>query len=498
MDPKTFSEFETKMRAAGLSDACIAAFRHNYAALVAGQTGQISESDIQPVTRLPRYGDIDRSAAPDAALLAQTVVLKLNGGLGTSMGLESPKSLLPVKDGLTFLDLIAKQILHLRAKHGADSVVGQVSCLSGGADKSDVAPDRRDACPTTMPTGVRFLLMNSFSTSEPTLAALAKHPALGEPKSVELMQNFVPKIDQATLRPATWPANPQLEWCPPGHGDLFPSLLGSGWLERLLAEGVKYLFVSNSDNLGASLDLHLLGYFAKSNQPFLMEVCERTAADRKGGHLAQRNGQLLLRESAQCPPADESAFQDITRHRFFNTNNLWVRLDILAEVLQQHGGLVPLPMIKNVKTVDPRDANSPKVVQLETAMGAAIECFANAGAIVVPRSRFAPVKTCADLLAIRSDAYEITPDWRIELRAERNGQPPALDLDSKHYRLVDQLDAMTPGGAPSLVGCESLTVKGAVKFSSNNVFSGKVSVTSEATVPKPLPGGKYEDQTVNL
>jgi UDP-N-acetylglucosamine pyrophosphorylase len=498
MDPNTFSEFETKMRAAGLSDACIAAFRHNYAALVAGQTGQIPESSIQPVTTLPRFADIDRSTASDASLLAHTVVLKLNGGLGTSMGLESPKSLLPVKDGLTFLDLIAKQILHLRATHGADSVVGQASCLSSGTHKSDAASDRQDACPTTKPTGVRFLLMNSFSTSEPTLAALAKHPALGEPKSVELMQNFVPKIDQATLRPASWPANPQLEWCPPGHGDLFPSLLGSGWLEQLLASGVKYLFVSNADNLGASLDLHLLGYFAKSNQPFLMEVCERTAADRKGGHLAQRNGQLLLRESAQCPSTDEAAFQDITRHRFFNTNNLWVRLDMLADVLKRHGGLVPLPMIKNLKTVDPRDANSPKVVQLETAMGAAIECFANAGAIVVPRSRFAPVKTCADLLAIRSDAYEITPDWRIELRAERNGQPPALDLDSKHYKLVDQLDALTADGAPSLLNCESLTVQGAVQFSAKNIFRGRVAVSNAATVPKPLHAGEYSDCSVNV
>jgi len=300
------------------------------------------------------------------------------------------------------------------------------------------------------------------------------------------------------LRPAAWPANPQLEWCPPGHGDLFPSLLGSGWLDRLLKDGVKYLFVSNSDNLGASLDLHLLGYFAKSNQSFLMEVCERTAADRKGGHLAQRNGQLLLRESAQCPSADEASFQDITRHRFFNTNNLWVRLDILADVLKKHGGLVPLPMIKNSKTVDPRDASSPKVVQLETAMGAAIECFTNAGAIVVPRSRFAPVKTCADLLAIRSDAYEITPDWRIELRAERKGQPPSLDLDSKHYKLVDQLDALTPGGAPSLVKCDSLTVKGAVQFNSKNVFRGKVTLTNAASTAKPLPPGEYIDQSVSV
>lgn len=445
------------MRVAGLSAACIAAFRHNYHALTSGETGQIPEATIQPVAELPRYADLAATGA-GASLLGQTAILKLNGGLGTSMGLESPKSLLPVKDGLTFLDLIVKQVLHLRG-------VGQAN--------------------------IRFLLMNSLSTSAATLAALAKHPELGAPKSLELMQNFVPKVDQSTLRPASWPENPSLEWCPPGHGDLFPALAGSGWLERLLRDGVKYLFVSNSDNLGASLDLRLLSYFANSGKPFLMEVCERTAADRKGGHLAQRDGCLLLRESAQCPAADEASFQDITRHRFFNTNNLWVRLDLLAEVLRKHDGIIPLPLIKNVKTVDPRDSSSPKVVQLETAMGAAIECFEGAGAIVVPRTRFAPVKTCADLLAIRSDAYEITPDWRIELRAERHGQPPTLDLDGKHYKLVDQLDALTPAGPPSLRECQTLTVRGAVKFHPKNVLRGKVTLANASSEAKPLLPGSY-------
>jgi len=489
MSTNHFAEFENKMRAAGLSAACIAAFRHSYAALVAGETGQIAEASIQPVTTLPRFADIPGDTA-DTQIFAQTVVVKLNGGLGTSMGLELPKSLLPVKDGMTFLDLIVKQILHLRSEHRTP-----LTRPPGNLSPSD---GERDGVRGSLSHGVRFLLMNSFSTSAPTLAALAKHPQLGEPKALELMQNFVPKVDLATLQPATWPANPQLEWCPPGHGDIFPALVGSGWLERLLADGVKYLFVSNADNLGASLDARLLSWFASSRKPFLMEVCERTSADRKGGHLAQRNGQLLLRESAQCPAADEPAFQDITHHRFFNTNNLWVRLDVLSEVLRQHGGLIPLPLIKNVKTLDPRDGKSTKVAQLETAMGAAIECFPGAGAIVVPRSRFAPVKTCADLLAVRSDAYAITSDSRIELRAERAGQPPALDLDNAHYKLVDHLDTALTGGVPSLKECSSLTVKGAVLFNARNIFKGKVTVTNSNPERKAVAAGTYADCDVTL
>eukprot|EP00606_Chrysophyceae_sp_TOSAG23-5_P000318 GSChrysophyteH2.ASY1.ANO1.77.1 assembled CDS len=186
------------------------------------------------------------------------------------------------------------------------------------------------------------------------------------------MQNKVPKIDKADNTPATWSANPHLEWCPPGHGDLYTALYGSGKLDELLASGSKYLFVSNSDNLGATLDIDLLSYFAQSDSPFMMECCQRTEADKKGGHLAIRanDDQLILRESAQCAKDDESSFQDVTKHRFFNTNNLWVRLDRLKILMEKRGGFVPLPTILNGKTVDPQKNDSTPVWQLETAMGA--------------------------------------------------------------------------------------------------------------------------------
>ncbi|EEF60646.1 UTP--glucose-1-phosphate uridylyltransferase [Pedosphaera parvula] len=460
----SFLEYANKMRGADLNEAAIRAFKHSYDNLVAGQSGMIPESSIQPVVQLPRFEEMSKGSG-QGELLSQAVVVKLNGGLGTSMGLEKAKSLLQLKDGLTFLDFIAKQILYLRQQHGSQ---------------------------------LRFLLMDSFSTSKDTLDFLKKYPELGEAQKLELMQSAVPKVDAKTLRPVEWPANRELEWCPPGHGDLYPSLLGSGWLERLLAGGVKYMFVSNSDNLGASLDLDLLSYFAKSNQPFLMEVCERTASDKKGGHLAQRNGKLLLRESAQCPEEDMAAFQDISKHRFFNTNNLWVRLDKLKELLDATGGFIKLPIIKNSKTVDPRDKNSTKVFQLETAMGAAIECFDGAGAIVVPRTRFAPVKTTADLLALRSDAYEVTKDWRLELAASRQGVPPAIDLDSDYYKLVDQLDSKLRGGVPSLAQCRELKVQGPVAFNAKNVFSGKVAVSNKSVETKALPPGEYQDTTREL
>jgi len=459
------ASFSAKMRAAGLSAPAIRQFQHNYENLLARQSGFIAEAEIQPIETLPSFENIPETGLPGARLLEQAVVLKLNGGLGTSMGLEKAKSLLVVKDGLTFLDFIARQILWARKRHNVP---------------------------------LRFLLMNSFSTSRDTLDFLTRYPELGAPGDLELLQSQVPKVNVTTLEPATWPQNRSLEWCPPGHGDLYPSLLASGSLDRLLGQGVQYLFVSNSDNLGASLDLKLLNHFAVSNSPFLMEVARRTASDRKGGHLARRNSRFLLRESAQCAPEDQVAFQDIERHRFFNTNNLWIRLDALKSVLEKNGGFVPLPLIRNAKTLDPRDKASPQVFQLETAMGAAIEAFDGAGAIVVPRSRFAPVKTTSDLLALRSDAYAVTEDWRIVLAKGGDSSPPAINLDSTYYKNIEQIEEAVSDGVPSLKDCSELIVQGPVRFNSGVVIRGKVTVKNGSAAPRPLPPGEYRDRSVDI
>ena len=460
-----FTAFETKMTAAGMGDAAIRAFRRNYEALLRNETGMIPEETITSAERLPTLDRITPAGTIGAELLSQALVIKLNGGLGTSMGLQGPKSLLPVRDGVNFLDLMVRQILDLRKSSGAN---------------------------------VRLLLMNSFSTSADTLAHLEKYRAQGlaDASEVELMQNQIPKIDAATLLPVEWPADPSLEWCPPGHGDLYPALVGSGWLDRLLAEGVNYAFVSNSDNLGAILDPAILRYFAESGAPFLMEVTRRTAADRKGGHLAVRksDGRLLLREVAQCRDDDVEAFQDIERHQYFNTNSLWLRLDLLKEQLAAGAGVLPLPMIRNNKTVDPRDKKSTPVVQLEIAMGAAIECFEGAAAIEVPRSRFAPVKTTGDLLALRSDAYEVLDDGQVRLAASRNGVPPVISL-SDEYKLVDQIAAL---GVPGLIDCKTLQVAGPLKFSPGVVIRGEVQFTNSSSEVQTVQPGIYENESVDL
>ena len=396
-----------------MGEPVIKAFHRNYESLLRNETGMIPETAITPAENILPLESLPKPDVTDHSLLSRTVVIKLNGGLGTGMGLQGPKSLLTVAGGLNFLDLIVRQTLELR---------------------------RRSQSP------VRLLLMNSFSTSQ--------------------------------------------------DGDLYPAIAGSGWLDRLLAEGILYAFVSNSDNLGAILDPVILAHFAASDAPFMMEVTRRTSSDSKGGHLAVRRSddRLLLREVAQCPEEDLGSFQDINLHRYFNTNNLWIRLDLLKSELDKNGGALPLPMIRNTKTVDPRDKNSRPVLQLETAMGAAIECFEGATAIEVPRNRFAPVKTTADLLALRSDAYEIREDGQVSLAASRNGIPPKISL-SGEYKLVDHLDQL---GTPSLIECRSLTIHGPVLIEKGVVVRGDVTFENPGESPLVVKPGIYADQTVRL
>ncbi|MGC8779386.1 MAG: UTP--glucose-1-phosphate uridylyltransferase [Anaerolineae bacterium] len=449
-----FTPFAARMRAENLPDIVIRTFEYYYNQLVEGRTGLLPEADILPVEALPDTAQFGAELAEAGrAALPQTILLKLNGGLGTGMGLERAKSLLIAKDGLTFLDIIARQAL-----------------ISG-------AP---------------LVLMNSFNTRDDSLAVLARYKELarfGLP--LDFVQHKVPKIVQADLTPAVWPADPDLEWCPPGHGDIYTALQTSGMLDALLAHGYRYAFVSNADNLGAVLEPAILGYFVTHRLPFLMEVADRTEADRKGGHLARRrDGRLILRESAQCPAEDMPAFQDIGRHRYFNTNNLWLDLAALQALLRARGGILGLPMIRNRKPLDPRDPSSPSVYQLETAMGAAIELFEGAGAVRVPRTRFAPVKTTDDLLAVRSDAYLLTEGFQVIPNPARQWPaPPVVCLDPRFYRLIDDLEARFPFGPPSLVACERLIVRGDVRFGRDVACCRAVEVINEADAQAVIADG---------
>ncbi|MDF1490099.1 UTP--glucose-1-phosphate uridylyltransferase [Tessaracoccus caeni] len=442
-----------KMIDAGVSGPAIEVFSTFYRQLESGETGLIREDTIEPLLDPPMLADVDISdeAATDA--IGKTVIIKLNGGLGTSMGLDKAKSLLEVRDGLTFLDLIARQVLAAREQYGAR---------------------------------LPLVLMNSFRTDDDTLEFLAKYPELavdGVPLS--FVQNQEPKLRADDLTPVEWEADPTLEWCPPGHGDLYPALEGSGTLDALLAQGFRYACVSNGDNLGASPNATIAGWFAQSGAPYAAELCRRTINDRKGGHLAIRkaDGQLILRDTAQTAPEEMDYFTDEHRHPFFHTNNLWFDLQQLRDTLVERNSVLGLPLIRNEKTVDPADSSSTPVIQIESAMGAAIEVFDGATAICVGRDRFLPVKTTNELLLLRSDAYDLDDAGHLILRAAAS---PEISL-SKAYKTVQAFERRIPS-APSLREATALRVRGDWTFGAGVKVLGEVELTDEGR-PGTIPDG---------
>lgn len=433
------SEFVKIMKNAGLSDLTIQAFSSYYYQVLEGSTGKLSENEIAPPgdENIINYNHLQ---SEPYVPLEKLVVIKLNGGLGTSMGLKKVKTLLKVKGELNFLDIIARQILELREE----------------SEKN-----------------IPLLFMHSFNTRKDSLDYLKIYRDLPlDDLPLDFMQSKFPKIRQTDLAPLQ-NEDDHKNWNPPGHGEIYSILSSSGILDKLLKNGFEYAFISNSDNLGAIVDSKILSYFAEKKLPFLMEVCRRTEMDKKGGHLAQtRKGQLILRESAQCPAEELDKFQDINRYSYFNTNNLWINLKALKQKLFETNNLLPLQLILNAKEVD-----GIKVFQLESAMGAAISVFKGAKAILVNRDRFAPVKKTNDLLAIWSDAYKLTDDYRLVLN--KRSKPPKISLDERYYKTIEQLQEHFEFGIPSLRECNSLEINGDVYFGKGVRIIGEVKISKD-------------------
>jgi UTP--glucose-1-phosphate uridylyltransferase len=436
-----------KAEAGGTRAAELAALRRRLRQLGEHQAGRLPGNVLEPIEDLPR---LDELPAPGQAreALDRLAIVKLNGGLGTSMGLSGPKSLLEVKPGTSFLDVLATQVLALRQRHGAR---------------------------------LPLVLMNSAVTHGPALEVLRRYHGLDVPGlPLDFLQGREPKIRADDLEPAQWPADPELEWYPPGHGNIYPALADSGTLDALLDAGLRYAFVSNSDNLGALADARIAAWLAAEQVPFALEVVRGTPADRKGGHLARYQGRMVLRETAQAPDGDTS-FTDIEHWRWYNTNNIWIDLGALKDLQAADPAAPDLPLIVNHKTVDPRDPASTPVIQLESAMGAAVGSLPGARAVHVPRSRFVPVKTTSDLLVVRSDAYQLTGDG--QMRPGFDGPGPVVTLDDGFYKSLPDFERRFPAGAPSLRRCCRFEVEGDVTFGAGVVAVGDVRIAGPRHVP---------------
>ena len=376
-------------------------------------------------------------------LLNKLVILKLNGGLGTSMGCRGPKSALEVRQGVTFLDLTVRQVEYLNTLHGVD---------------------------------VPLILLNSFNTHDTTQQVLSRYD--GHNITIHtLMQNCFPRINRATHQVIpTKPFSQETahEWYPPGHGDVYATLHRSGMLAKLLASGKTHIFISNIDNLGASVDLSLLYHIMCQENEFCMEVTTKQRQDVQGGTLVVYDGKPRLVELSSVPPRYADRFKSTRQFRTFNTNSLWVDLRALTARTSQRGGL-QLDVISNFSKM-PDDTVT---VQLETAAGSAIRFFDNVLAVQVSRERFLPVKTTSDLFVVQSNLFTIKHGI-LTVNQHRQVKPPVptVKLGPNFINVNDYL-ARLPHGVPDVLELQHLTVSGDVVFGKNVALRGTVIVVAE-------------------
>ncbi|GLT97347.1 hypothetical protein SLE2022_149170 [Rubroshorea leprosula] len=389
-------------------------------------------------------------------LLDKLVVLKLNGGLGTTMGCTGPKSVIEVRNGMTFLDLIVIQIENLNSKYGCN---------------------------------VPLVLMNSFNTHDDTFKIVEKYSK----SNVEIHtfnQSQYPRLVVEDFTPSPCKGQTGKDgWYPPGHGDIFPSLMNSGKLDTFLSQGKEYVFIANSDNLGAVVDLKILNHLIRNKNEYCMEVTPKTLADVKGGTLISYEGKVQLLEIAQVPDEHVNEFKSIEKFKIFNTNNLWVNLNAIKRVVQADA--LKMEIIPNPKEVD-----GIKVLQLETAAGAAIRFFDNAIGINVPRSRFLPVKATSDLLLVQSDLYTLDDGFVIRNKARTNPENPSIELGPEFKKVSNFLSRFK--SIPSIIELDSLKVTGDVWFGAGITLKGKVTIAAKPGVKLEIPNRTViENKVIN-
>nr|WBR49967.1 UDP-glucose pyrophosphorylase [Codonopsis pilosula] len=428
---------------------------------LSGEAQHVEWSKIQTptdeiVVPYDTLASVPEDSSETKKLLDKLVVLKLNGGLGTTMGCTGPKSVIEVRNGLTFLDLIVVQIESLNTKYGCN---------------------------------VPLLLMNSFNTHDDTLKIVEKYSN----SKIEIHtfnQSQFPRLVVDEFLPLPSKGNAGKDsWYPPGHGDVFPALVNSGKLDTLLSQGKEYVFVANSDNLGAVVDLKILHHLIQNKNEYCMEVTPKTLADVKGGTLISYEGKVQLLEIAQVPDEHVNEFKSIEKFKIFNTNNLWVNLNAIKRLVQADA--LKMEIIPNPKEVD-----GIKVLQLETAAGAAIKFFDHSIGINVPRSRFLPVKATSDLLLVQSDLYSVSDGYVTRNTARKNPANPSIELGPEFKKVGSFLSRFK--SIPSIIELDSLKVSGDVYFGSSVVLKGKVVIAAKSGVKLEIPNGAVlENKEVN-
>lgn len=224
---------------------------------------------------------------------------------------------------------------------------------------------------------------------------------------------------------------------------------------------------------------------------YIMELTDKTRADVKGGTLINYDGQVRLLEIAQVPKEHVEDFKLIKKFKYFNTNNLWINLRAIKRLVEQNA--IELEIIPNQKLIT-RGKDEISVIQLETAVGAAIRHFEGAHGVVVPRLRFLPVKTCLDLLLVKSDLFHLE-HGALKLDPVREGYANPLIKLGLDFKKVKNFQHHIPH-MPKILELDHLTITGNVNIGRNVTLKGTVIIVCSDGQRIDVPNGSILENVV--
>eukprot|EP01111_Echinosteliopsis_oligospora_P008720 TRINITY_DN2468_c0_g1_i1.p1 TRINITY_DN2468_c0_g1~~TRINITY_DN2468_c0_g1_i1.p1 ORF type:complete len:475 (-),score=138.28 TRINITY_DN2468_c0_g1_i1:50-1474(-) len=378
-------------------------------------------------------------------LMDKVAVIKFNGGLGIKMGLKGPKSAIEVENGHSFLDLAVLHIEHLNKIYGVD---------------------------------IPLILMDSFNTHDNTSKAILKYD--GQVNISTFQQSKFPRFFKDTLNPVPKSSSGVAsEWYPPGSGDVFQSLEASGLLDQLINSGKEYIFMSNVENLGASLDVKILQHMIGKGLEYALEVTDRISTDITGGVLVTYKESVHLMELSQVPHEKHTKF-NAREYKYWNTNNLWVNTKSIKEHIASNS--LELDFVVSVVG----DGGRAHVL-IETPAGMAIQNFKKAEAIHVPRERYRPVKSTSQLMVAQSNLFQFSNGQMVMNSKREPANVPLVKLGDDFHTVADYSKRFK--GVPDILELEHLTVSGDVNFGAGVVLKGTVIIVANHGERIDIPDG---------
>ena len=345
--------------------------------------------------------NIDNSQKQESILLGENILKNsefayfiMAGGVSTSMG-GCAKAIVNAKNNMSFIEIKLNHVRQMQSKYFCK---------------------------------IPVILMTSQETDEQIMNHLNSKNLLDDIDLIKIVQPVTVRftLNNENLEVAK-KSNGLPSYVPGGHYDSF--ILLNEIKDDLKQKGIKTIFINNIDNLGATIDPVLIGYHVLKKSLFTPEIAKKEKND-KGGTFARISGNLRLLEGPMVPEDYKDTFSDIKVHKYFNTNLIYIDMDIFDYFDEINS---EVPVFINKKNFDGQE-----VFGFEGAVGLVFGLKNSALLVVDRQKRFLPIKFLSDLWLLRSNFMIL--DKKTSSVSQMKLMKPVISLPDSFLSNIDDFE----------------------------------------------------------